>query len=376
MRDLLAERLLAQVMEWSPEEVARERPLVQAMASFKYDEYQQFSPGMRYVESLALWLRQFDTVEEKRVAYRFVKERLIFISESEINHLISIVYPDRIRPFLVREVAAETGMSGWKVRSIASSLAYRALLRRCLFLGLSDGARTGVFRRSNAGVISHEQVLQNYEVTSRKAADMLEELRKSLVHMGYKKPEECLGDDSKFKIVFLMDDFSGSGRSYFRRGNEDKFEGKILKVLDDIQDIQNGQLAGIVDRNNLKVCTILYLATDRAVFHLKNIIEEWNHDSESKIGVTFLPVQEIQGSMSISPHSESAFCALLEKHFDEEVLSSAYKKGRHERPYMGFDECALPLVLEHNAPNNSVVLLWYDGRNGQPRALFPRASRH
>ena len=59
MRDALAERLLANVMQWTPADVAEQRPKLQALAAFKYDEYQQFSPGMRFVESLALWLDFF-----------------------------------------------------------------------------------------------------------------------------------------------------------------------------------------------------------------------------------------------------------------------------------------------------------------------------
>ena len=43
MKELLAERLLASVMNWQPEDLARERPILQAMAAYKYDEYQQFS---------------------------------------------------------------------------------------------------------------------------------------------------------------------------------------------------------------------------------------------------------------------------------------------------------------------------------------------
>ena len=50
MRDLLAEQLLAQVMSWSPEEIFNERPLLQALANYKYNEYQQFSPGIRFIE--------------------------------------------------------------------------------------------------------------------------------------------------------------------------------------------------------------------------------------------------------------------------------------------------------------------------------------
>jgi hypothetical protein len=85
MRDVLAERLLARVMNWKPEDVARERPDLQEMATYKYDEYQQFSPGMRFVESLALWLNQFKSFEERGTAYEFVKKRLVFLSSAEVN---------------------------------------------------------------------------------------------------------------------------------------------------------------------------------------------------------------------------------------------------------------------------------------------------
>lgn len=63
MKAALAERLLAEVMERSPEDVASERPVLQVLADRKYDAYQQFSPGMRLVESLALWLGQFKDLD-------------------------------------------------------------------------------------------------------------------------------------------------------------------------------------------------------------------------------------------------------------------------------------------------------------------------
>jgi hypothetical protein len=109
VRDLLAERLLATVMGWTPEDVAQERPDLQAMAAYKYDEYQQFSPGMRFVESLALWLSQFQSPHEREVAYEFVKKQLIFCSTAELNHLVRITYPDHIRPLLLRKAAIEAG---------------------------------------------------------------------------------------------------------------------------------------------------------------------------------------------------------------------------------------------------------------------------
>ena len=39
MRAELAETLLAKVMNWSEEEKARERPILQDLARYKYDEF-------------------------------------------------------------------------------------------------------------------------------------------------------------------------------------------------------------------------------------------------------------------------------------------------------------------------------------------------
>ena len=104
MKDALAEKLLAHILEWSAEDVASERPILQAMAAFKYDGYEQFSPGMRYVESLARWLSQFEKAD-RRVAYDFIKTRLVCCSAEEMTHLVETAYPDYIRPIILQQVA-------------------------------------------------------------------------------------------------------------------------------------------------------------------------------------------------------------------------------------------------------------------------------
>src|SRR5579863_9601564 len=83
VKDELAESLLARVMGWDQQTVTAERAVLQNMARYKYDEYQQFAPGQRFIESLALWLRQFPTGTPRTVAYEFVRRRLIFISAAE-----------------------------------------------------------------------------------------------------------------------------------------------------------------------------------------------------------------------------------------------------------------------------------------------------
>ncbi len=50
--------------------------------------------------------------------------------------------------------------------------------------------------------------------------------------------------------------------------------------------------------------------------------------------------------------------------------------------WFGYKQCGLPLVLDHNTPNNSVALLWAMSINPADeaihvmKALFPRKKRH
>src|SRR5260370_4777780 len=109
MKDQLVEELLAKVMGWqNPQDFVEHGLPLQAIAAYKYDEYQQFSPGMRFIESLALWLGQFETIEQRRTAPKFVRDRLVFISSAELNHLVSISYPHHIPPFLLSKAPPES----------------------------------------------------------------------------------------------------------------------------------------------------------------------------------------------------------------------------------------------------------------------------
>ncbi len=66
---------------------------------------------------------------------------------------------------------------------------------------------------------------------------------------------------------------------------------------------------------------------------------------------------------------------MLSEYFDDSIIDEHYKRGKHDRPYLGFNECSLPLVLSHNTPNNSIPLLWFE-EDRKHRGLFPRVPRH
>jgi hypothetical protein len=74
------------------------------------------------------------------------------------------------------------------------------------------------------------------------------------------------------------------------------------------------------------------------------------------------------------------FLKLVQKYYDTAIESRHTGVGETMDVRLGFGNCALPLILEHNTPNNSIALLWADtdGENGQHpmRPLFRRRQRH
>ncbi len=369
MREALAERLLAQVMNWTPEDVAEERPLLQAMAALKYDEYQQYVPGMRFVESLALWLNQFANMDEKKTAYDFVKNRLVFFSADEIAHLVSIAYPDYIRPLLIRRAAEAANIPDRHVERIARSKDYRALRRQCLFLGLSDGARIDAFRRAATTELCHEQIWQTYEMPTGKAQSILGELRKDLARI---PGMEEKARDGVFRMVFLLDDFSGSGKSYLRK-ESNVLAGKIAKFQQQLVRPDAG-MRGLVRENDLYVGIVLYIATVGAVEHLRPLLRDLFRD-QPNIDCEIHIVHVLNDDVRLDASRDKAFLGLADRYYDSGAEDEHTRRGGTDVK-RGFGGCSLPVVLSHNTPNNSMFLLWANPDDHQIRGLFPRVSRH
>lgn len=355
MRAALAERLLAEVMEWTPEDVARERPVLQVLADLKYDSYQQYSPGMRFVESLALWLDQFTSGQQRHVAFDFIKRRLIFLASTEMDHFAAVAYPDFIRPLLLDQAAQAESIERFRVRAVLESEAFARLQGSTLFCGLSDGARIDFFRRSNTQ-LSHEQIFQSYDLSDEK----LQELKRRLV---------TGGDDPPCRALVLIDDFSASGTSYFRKEGA-RYKGKVAKFLSAAGDQPNWR--NLVRFPDTKIIVAIYAATDVAVANIRSGAAEFLGDDSDCFEVAV--VQRLQQEISLSRDDDHPFVRLVEQHYDASLEDEHTRKGGTDLRF-GFAGCGLPLVLHHNTPNNSLFLLWAE-EGCEVRALFPRVSRH
>ncbi|MCC8432558.1 hypothetical protein LJ725_26610 [Reyranella aquatilis] len=365
MNDFNAQQLLAKIMGWSQDEsVLKYVPILQLLADFKYDRYQRFAPGQHFIESLALWLRQFD-MEDRKAALDFVVEKLVYFSDQELSHLVQISYPDIIADERMRIVAEELSVSRHLVGAITNHRRFAELQLKSLYLGLSDGARTNELRRASNNEISNEQIWHAYELADDKAEDMVVELEKSLNSRGYNSSRP------RFNLVWLIDDFSGSGNTYIRYDAEKKdFKGKLKKIYDRLN---RGDL---VDSTNYEVFLLLYVATRQAIDH----IEYWADRFTSERGYKPLHVRvlcPIERSDKLAPENYPSLQPILTKdqYCDQRVADKHFRIGGTDDARLGFAGCALPVILFHNTPNNSLYILWGPEWT-EFRGLFPRVSRH
>ena len=387
MNSNLASLLLSSVMSWDYVGLNSERPELEFMGSMKYDAYDRFMPGTRFMSSLVQWLNQFDE-EDRATVLNFVKKKLVFISSPQMNYLVDLLYDSKIRPILLRKATENAQTPSYMLCNKKVQKQFEIEKRSSLVVGLSDGAHTDILRRS-AG-FSNEQVLTNYYPDGKKLKDMLKDLRED------KKLEGV--ENVYFRNIFLIDDFTASGKSFVRYDEKaKKFKGKLSKIIDELyatniepteEEKKEGKkeelhLSYLLDANQpeIHIDILFCMATQKAEDNIRKSLDDFlEKRGYSKIKYHIHVVQKLDESLSRDITGDPDLMRVLEKpkYLHQNLKDdTAYKVGSVNRPYLGFDECALPVVLSHNTPNNSLPILWQDTDDEkQFKGLFPRISRH
>lgn len=366
--DLAASILRNTLEHWSTVKMDEEIKDIQIISEIKYDDYQQYTHGMRYVESLALWMRQFESCEDRDCAYDLVKKQLIYISEEEMRQLVSYAFSISMKKYLMK-ITREFCEANSIMTEEERKDIYKYYRRSSLFLGLSDGAHMDYFRRQNSE-LSNEQVFVHYDFSKSKASDMNKNLvTDELIKRVQKKYSE-LGTP-QFNSVFLLDDFSGSGKSYIRRDDKGIWHGKIKKFFDQLKELG-------FEYKDVNVHLVLYVSTDESIENIRKNAKEYTRE----IGAKDITIDAIQKVYAIDWNQNEDLKDMLKRNYDKltketgnTFVDKHFKVGEGKEPYLGFGDCSLPLVLYHNTPNNSLPVLWYSWGESVD-ALFMRITRH
>jgi hypothetical protein len=378
MNQDLGLKILGQIMDWPDERAREEFQWLRLMARLKYDGYRDFQAGMRFIESLATWLQQFAPAE-RETAYAFVRHTLVYIGPGEMQRLVEQFYPRTVRDRIIRTVAAERGIPTYRVLADADARAAAERLRRqTLFMGLSDGARIDTVRHANVGLITNEQLVLATQVDKDKWADLIENLRADL------------GDsEARFRLVYLIDDFTGTGTTFLRYDQKkQKWKGKLIKFRESIESAVAAFGGDQVLAPDWELCIHHYIASAGAAQAIERRHQEalpllngdgWAKQVHASFG-TILPAD-----LPIDVDSRhAAFIKLTQTYYDPKIETTHTAIGGVTHLGLGYGGCALPLVLEHNTPNNAVALLWAETDGGDHegtiapamRPLFRRRQRH
>ena len=190
-----------------------------------------------------------------------------------------------------------------------------------------------------------------------------------------------------FESLFLVDDFTASGTSFARK--EDKFKGKIIKILKGLKpkeaDMEgeatdeSKELSDLFVKDKIKVNALFCVATEDAISNISCEVGNYLSDNGMNDLIEFtvdcvqlIKTEEIN---LIKSHLGLKNVLRKDKYYDwSAILTDSYRKGKHDEPYWGFNECGLLLVLSHNTPNNTLPVIWED--TSKFRGLFPRINRH
>jgi len=369
MKPAQARKLIGDLLQWSDEAATQEFHWLDLMVRYKFDHYQGYGPGRRFYVTLLRWLTQFDPAD-RATAYRLLRDHLIFVGQSEMHHLVGLSGP-LIQRDMRRHVARLLKLPAYMVDEDPAAQCRLALLQeRTLYVGVSDGARIDVFRRYNEGSINNEQVVPMAEISEAKWDSLHKKLAGRL-----KAKQEHADAEPKFEWVCLIDDFTGSARSsiWFDK-DEAKWDGKVGKFV-----VANHE------RLASKACIQVhhYLASSIAKTTIEGRIADIAKQYPAlEFCASFAYV--LPEAIRMQNAADPELLDLLKRHYDPEIAKANSHLG--EDVAMGYNQSGLPLVLEHNTPNNSVAVLWARSpeRSGdcsekatiEVSPLFPRRQRH
>lgn len=378
MRFNLAKQFLAQLMNWNDIETTERLKEIDLMADIKYDSYDQFMPGIKFVGNFYLWLSQFKE-EERQLMYDFVKKYIIYINSNQISHLIDLLYNTKIIPLIREKVVSDFNQKGQLVNKfnyklLDNSQEFKSHKRKTLFIGLSDGSHIDIIRRNS--YLNNDQVLTNYYPDDNKIDDLVKELGKS---------DDLANDvEKKFESIVLVDDFTASGTSFIRLKDDGSFSGKLptfFTVLENNDRFKKLLTDGYV------IHLYFLIATKNALTYIKEMLVQYMQQHEGlKIEVDC--IQTLGENAKFTNHQEQEakdMLAVIGKkcYIHEEALTEAYKKSyvddAEKRYHLGYKQCALTVVLNHNTPNNSLPIIWQPEKTDIKQPLYPlfyRITRH
>lgn len=364
---------------------------LELMSTTKFDGYADFRAGVRFIENLAIWLQQFGSQNDRETAYQFVKNRLVYISPLELQKLIEAFVPECVLPRTRQRVANSRGVKPYEVwQDDLSAELFGIMLRRTLFVGMSDGSRIDALRRANYGRISNEQVVSSLEIDDTR----WEKLGEKLCKQAWADQHE-----PTFDQVCIVDDFTVSGTTFLRY-SDGKWKGKLITFNDNVRKARKNLEAENKEfplAKKFKLHIHHYISSSQARETLETrVVEALKEIPEDELEFEGEPIITegllLPSDIKVSEARDPDMIELCKNYYNHQLfldLEGHCKEAGQSHMRYGYADCALPVIMDHNTPNNSLSLLWHQSEkegdikdengnvaNHPMRPLFYRRNRH
>lgn len=135
--------LIMRLMKWDDSRATREFEWLKLMAAVKYDGYADFRSGVRFLENLITWIKQFDD-PDRPAAYQFIRRRLIYVSPAEMLQLVESFFPEVVAPQLREAVAAKMNIPAYEAWATSEALVEYEIAKRKTLLERIDIQRSHI----------------------------------------------------------------------------------------------------------------------------------------------------------------------------------------------------------------------------------------
>lgn len=165
---------------------------------------------------------------------------------------------------------------------------------------------------------------------------------------------------------------------------KNKLEGKIVKFIASVKNAVEKGIEHSPLTEDVEILIHHYICTERAYENITSIYDK--HKDKLDIGfagnITFSYGLLLKNDIAMGPESSNEFAKLCKKYYNDAIEGDGVhggKSGTTEKTF-GYAQCGLPVVLEHNTPNNSLPLIWAETHTPDDKhdmkPLFRRRERH
>lgn len=310
--------------------------------------------------SIEDWMKNFEEGEEREEAL-FLLSKCMYFGHSNIRAILRSLYRDKFRSTVIQEIRAD--LDGTMDGNLIEE-EYRKRLSRTRFLGVGNPSESGVhllyyFRQENR--IPRKLFINTDELFASDGGEVVELSEK------HKDVD---------RIVFI-DDLCGSGSQATSKYGVKPCVEKLRRL-----------------EKSPKISYLMMFGTTDGINVVRNATVI---DSEVKLFDEAEAVMELNESYKCFSE-KSRYFKEEQSELKEKAREMAYKYGKElidkiidkdyhrklgdqeradliEHRALGFGDCQLLLSMQHNTPNNTLPIVWFDEDDSKWIPIFKRYNK-